>query len=1524
MAAHGNVSRSPRPASFTSFVLKLVHLALTLALPLAIPQVVQLLAPAPDGPTLLLSNGYVVAAVLFAMLLALAIADVAARSIALSTEVRLRAVLANAIYSKALALSPAARQACSPDRIASLISSDISSYAALIASVHDFWAVPVRLAASAYLLYYLLGNAAWVALAAVAVLWLAQTSLAPNSTVHMRDYTAAADSRIAALRDFLLGICIVKLRAIEDRFVSLVSFARAKQLATLRPMRLAAYSFLAVVSLQVALVPPATFASYSALGSVLRPGNVFAALAILDSLFMPLQFLPRMAPIASEGRAAFRRISDFMCSDEVTRDEVGQILPADKVSEGHAIKMSAASFVWEEFRKSHGVRLGLRHRSRVFKKGIELRQPDPTYVFHSSPALAYATLRSASRSPALFTDDHARTAPAGPAPRPEAPRPTSPAAQYISPLLARDLDVASPVAQSGASAVAAVATEPAAMPTNEDAERGPETAKDQAANPDVVVAESASPREDSADTDQHTLAIDEAGNPDSESVPAGADAPAGAGAVEAASAQPESQPGTSTAEHVEASESVGNVQDAGAGRPANNSMSDIRPVESKPDESKPVEPKPVVAKPIDPKVAQLKAQSSDSTIPRKPSPPLAGQINAKTTPGQIEHPAPVRFADELVKEKKDSAEPSMPQPFALRDITLDIPRGSLVAVVGSVGSGKSSLLSALIGSMRKTAGDSALFGSVAYCAQEPWILTGTVEDNIVFGDDAVRARIPAAVAASCLDRDLEILPNGLGTQIGEKGINLSGGQKARVALARAIARDADIYLLDDPIAALDAHVGKKVFDDAICGVLRGKTVFLVTHQLHLLPKVDMVVVLDEGRVVETGAFKDLIEIEGGALAEIMKGYHYDDLEIKTMRGSDFGAATAADDDDEDGDSPQRVKKAIKACEEERTIEEDRRAKPVPFATYRTYLGAAGSWMFPTAVLVTLILVLGRLAPRVVLSFWSSEANELGFNAQQYMSLYIGLGGVEVVTTVTSNVVWFFGGFLACAALHNGAFSGIVRAPLVFFDSQFTGRVLNRMSADVQAIDMRMPSLLLGAVGSASFSLASIALIAAASPLLLVLFAVMLLAVISLYRKYQASYRELKRLSPLMRAPLATHAAESFKGTPTIAAFAVQKLLARSHMAKIDQANLSFLLLGGLELWLALRIGAISALAAFGLVALATAGFVSRTFLGAALAETLSLAQTLLSTISMLSAAEASFNSVERLDYYAKELPSEAARELPTDPKDGEWPTAGAVAIRDLEIRYLSRPDHAVIQDLSLDIQPGEKVGVVGRPGSGKSTLMTALFRIMEASKGSIAIDGIDIASLGLKTLRSRLQIIPQDPVLFRGTVRSNLGFASKHTDDELWAALGLVGLKDFVGSLDGKLDATIDENGANLSMGQRQLMCLCKAILAKPKVLIMDEGTAPMDPDTHDRIQDAIETHFAATTVLSIAHRLNTIAAFDRVLVLDAGRIAEFDAPHVLLRRPGGSLFSSMVDATGDANAAVIRQIAAYHFAQTTGPAGWL
>nr|KAJ3419300.1 hypothetical protein HK105_007115 [Polyrhizophydium stewartii] len=866
--------------------------------------------------------------------------------------------------------------------------------------------------------------------------------------------------------------------------------------------------------------------------------------------------------------------------------------------------------------------------------------------------------------------------------------------------------------------------------------------------------------------------------------------------------------------------------------------------------------------------------------------------------------------------KKDGdAESDKPAPFALQDITLDIPRGSLVAVVGSVGSGKSSFLSALIGGMRKTAGDSALFGSVAYCAQEPWILTGTIEENIVFGNDAVRDRIPAAIAAACLDRDLEILPNGLGTQIGEKGINLSGGQKARVALARAIARDADIYLLDDPIAALDAHVGKKVFEDAICGVLRGKTVFLVTHQLHLLPKVDMVVVLDEGRVVETGIFRELMAREDGALAEIMKDYHFDD--------HDPEAAKDADEDGEgEDDKPENLLKAVKAFEEEKAVAEDRRTGAIKISDYMSFFTSGGAWFLPTTVALFVLLVGANAMTQIVLAVWSSPGDSAwGLDKSKFVGLYIGIAlSVAVFHSSPSSalicVTMFHGAITSAISFHRRALNALVRAPMGFYENQPVGRILNRMTTDVRQIEGFISQGLINYFNILAGMMTAVVVIAFSSPYLLIEFGVIFVLVVLAFPLYQATYRELKRLTSILVSPLTAHISESLNGISTIKAYGAQELFVAAQEAKMDASNVGGLVMECAEAWVALRLQLITSTATLLVVLLASLGAVSKTTIGASLVAAVTVASQLQGSLRITSHVSAYFNSVERLNHYAKELPAEAARELPTDPKDGEWPIAGAVTIRDLEIRYPSRPDHAVIQDLSLDIQPGEKVGVVGRTGSGKSTLMTALFRIMEASKGSIAIDGIDIASLGLKTLRSRLQIIPQDPVLFKGTVRSNLDFAGKYTDDELWAALDLVGLKDFVGSLDGKLDAAVEENGANLSMGQRQLMCLCKAILAKPKVLIMDEATASVDAEADRRIQESIETQFAATTVLSIAHRLNTIAAFDRVLVLDGGRIAEFDAPHVLLGR-AGSVFGDMVEATGAANAAVIRQIAADHYAKT-------
>ncbi|KAH6560317.1 hypothetical protein BASA62_010518 [Batrachochytrium salamandrivorans] len=447
----------------------------------------------------------------------------------------------------------------------------------------------------------------------------------------------------------------------------------------------------------------------------------------------------------------------------------------------------------------------------------------------------------------------------------------------------------------------------------------------------------------------------------------------------------------------------------------------------------------------------------------------------------------------------------------------------------------------------------------------------------------------------------------------------------------------------------------------------------------------------------------------------------------------------------------------------------------------------------------------------------------------------------------------------------------------FFDGQPVGRILNRMTTDVNAVDMSIAMPLINLMGSGVFFFSSLIVMV-----------------------YSSTYQ------------LTAHISETLTGVQTINGFGVQEIFVKNAQLKIDMTNKSNLIMTSTQSWLAFRLDMLSAFVTLVLLLLAAGKVTDPANIGIALISALTLGAALNGLLQLISQVEASFNAVERLDYYAYQLPAEAEYLLPTDPKDKTWPSSGAIQIKNLELCYASRPNHPVIQDLTLSIAPGEKVGVVGRTGSGKSTLMLALFRILESSKGSIEVDGIDISTLGLTTLRSNMQIIPQDPVLFQGTVRSNLDILDKYTDEEIWNALSLVGLKDYISGLGEKLEDPILENGNNLSVGQRQLMCLCKAILAQPKILIMDEATASVDAEADRRIQESIEKQFQHTTILSIAHRLNTIAAFDRVLVLDQGAIVELDSPHVLLGRPE-SAFSGLVNATGQANAVVIREIAATH-----------
>ncbi|KAH6563942.1 hypothetical protein BASA60_010511 [Batrachochytrium salamandrivorans] len=817
--------------------------------------------------------------------------------------------------------------------------------------------------------------------------------------------------------------------------------------------------------------------------------------------------------------------------------------------------------------------------------------------------------------------------------------------------------------------------------------------------------------------------------------------------------------------------------------------------------------------------------------------------------------------------------------FQISPTSLQISQGSLVAIIGAVGSGKSSFLSALIGDMRKTSGSANIYGKISYCSQDPWIATGTIEENIVFNNESARNNVTAAITASCLDDDLETMPPCTCSRL-------------------------RYLFVDDPISALDARVSKKVFQDAICGSLKDKTVLLVTHQLHLLPKVDSIIVLDKGRVIETGTYTSLMETPGSELAKMMKGYHFEPP-----------SANGEEADDEKDTSKKKDLDTPYTPED--VLSEERKLGRISFSTFKSYIKSSGG--MPYVISLSTIIVLttaGSTILTLFLGWWSDDT--LSLSTDTYIKLYLLIGGLTALTSVCLSSLMMTAGKWASVVIHRSAIEGLVYAPMSFFDTQPVGRMLSRLSGDLEMVDLTMPGSLLVVVDFAVYVAASVFVISASSYIVLAQFVVIGIILVVLYRYFQTTYRELQRLYALSRSPMNAHVSETLTGLPTIYAYRLQEPFMEKQRVNMDALSVSKLCLEGATVWFALCLELLSASIAFVLVLLTTlhvAGSNSAA-LGVSLVASIGLSDSLNMMTTSLGKTEAMFNTVERLDHYAHELKAEAARDLPTDPKDKTWPTNGAITMKNLTIAYESRPDQPVIKGINVSFLPGEKVGVVGRTGSGKSTLMAALFRIMEASGGSIEIDGIDIATLGLCALRSNLQIIPQEPVLFSGTVRSNIDIRSQYTDDEIWASLEATGLKDYISSLNGKLESGVSEGGSNMSAGQRQLMCLCKAILANPRVLIMDEATAAVDSVADRRIQASIETQFKHTTVLSIAHRLNTIAAFDRVLVLDAGVVVEFDAPHVLLQQEG-SIFAELVDATGLSNGIMIRQIASKHYNET-------
>ncbi|SJL08922.1 related to YOR1-ABC transporter [Armillaria ostoyae] len=873
----------------------------------------------------------------------------------------------------------------------------------------------------------------------------------------------------------------------------------------------------------------------------------------------------------------------------------------------------------------------------------------------------------------------------------------------------------------------------------------------------------------------------------------------------------------------------------------------------------------------------------------------------KVTDATFEWELPSSIVEPDLTKLKDGASTGevADHPFRVPSINMEVPQKCLVAVVGRVGSGKSSLLQGLIGEMRKISGDVSFRGPVAYCPQTAWIQNATLRDNILFGQPLDEERYWGVVERACLLPDLQTLPDGDLTEIGEKGINLSGGQKQRVNIARALYYDAKILLFDDPLSAgqssytpedgmltfsVDAHVGKSLFHGTILPLVQeGKMVILVTHAVHFLSHCDYIYTLDDGSIVEQGTYQKLLADDGNF------------ARLVTEFGGTSSSPETSDASDDDGleeiksKSAQASGKGTSKLEGRLIVKERRTTGSVPWTVYRSYLTAGGGYIVVSFVTLAVMLMQGsQILSSYTLIWWQANAFHCPFSF--YQVLYAGLGLSQALFTMLLN-------------LHKDALWHIFHATMTFFDTTPMGRILGIFGKDIDSIDNQLPMSIRLFVMTMSNVMGAVIIITVLEHYFIIIaFGYQYFA--SFYR---ASAREMKRLDAMLRSVLYAHFSESLTGLPTIRAYREIPRFVKDNQFYIDLENWALMLTVTNQRWLAIRLDALGATLVLIVAIFAVVGVsgISPAEIGLVLTYSTTLTQLCGMVTRQSAEVENYMNAVERVISYSKGevVDQEAPYQRDTDKEMTQW-SHGNIQFRDVAMSY--RPGlPQVLHGITLDIQGGEKIGIVGRMGAGKSSLILTLLRISEYS-GEIFIDREDISKMGLKSLRSKMAIIPQDLILFSGTVRSTLDPFSIYDDAKLWDALKRSFLVDEYPSTANSstsevenhqnritLDTVVEPEGLNFSVGQWSLLSLARALVKDTKIVILDEATASVDVETDQKIQQTIQHQFRDRTLLCIAHRLRTIISYDRVLVLEEGRVSEFDSPSKLFLRDDESASKS-------------------------------
>uniref|UniRef100_A0A3Q2NT33 ATP-binding cassette sub-family C member 10 n=1 Tax=Fundulus heteroclitus TaxID=8078 RepID=A0A3Q2NT33_FUNHE len=862
----------------------------------------------------------------------------------------------------------------------------------------------------------------------------------------------------------------------------------------------------------------------------------------------------------------------------------------------------------------------------------------------------------------------------------------------------------------------------------------------------------------------------------------------------------------------------------------------------------------------------------------------------------------------------------------LHSLNLRVTKGSLVAVVGKVGCGKSSLLAAITGELNRLSGvlyvanREAGFG---LASQEPWIQHASVRDNILFGKDYSAALYQAVIEACALADDLSVLPNGDKTEVGENGVTLSGGQKARLALARAVYMDKEIYLLDDPLAAVDTDVAEHLMKKCIVELLRGKTRIICTHRIEFVDKADMVVLMDNGTIIKTGTAAEILPL---IQSEPKMGKRDQKAEHKDDQQSEDELAPLPDlcaDDDPD---------LLGA--------EQKRVGGLAWGVYKTYWFAVGGMLASSILMSLLLMQASKNVSDWWLSHWISSlknngsscadgssiadlvlphmllfspvglmtpvpsveaflSNNTSTDIRFYLTIYGSIAASNTMFTALRAFLFAYGVICAASAIHNRLLDRVLKATVTFFDVSPLGRILNRFSSDLYTVDDSLPFILNILLANIFGLLGMVVVISYSLPWVLVGLFPLALLYYQTQHFYRHTSRELKRLCSLTLSPIYSHFSETIAGLGTIRASCSAGRFREENAERLEQNQRCLFVSNAAMQWLHLRLQLIgvAVITCLGVIAVIQHQYsvVDPGLLGLSLSYALSITQLLSGLIFGFTQTEMQLVSVERTEEYSTELPTEPQQlnaELPA-----AWPEQGSLEFCDVVLAYREGLPNA-LDGVRFVVQPGEKIGIVGRTGSGKSTLFLALFRMVQLNQGQILLDQLDISTVGLAQLRSRLAIIPQDPFLFSGTVRDNLDPCKRQLDHQLQDVLDQCHLSSVVSRMGG-LDAEVGERGKFFSAGQRQLLCLARALLTQAKVLCIDEATASVDQKTDKLLQQTIRERFQDKTVLTIAHRINTIMDCDRVLVMHAGKVVEFDTPTALCQTDT-SIFHRLVVGRGD------------------------